>query len=172
MPTDCSGDCNQALMELGAMVCVPNGAPDCVHCPLADLCEAQKTHRQLDFPVKKPKKARPIERRVVYIICKRPKQGLLANLWEISSCAGGRGRTAGVWRCLDSAKAAQAGETRVHPLGMAYDRRAGADDRRRYVYLGDAATVRTRDCTSQRISCLPHDCAGDINKTQREEIRQ
>ena len=72
------------------MICVPNGAPDCAHCPLADLCEAQKTHRQLDFPVKKPKKARPIERRVVYIIWKdgriavrkRPKQGLLANLWE------------------------------------------------------------------------------------------
>ena len=90
MPRACPGDCNQALMELGAMVCVPNGAPDCMHCPLADLCEAQKTHRQLDFPVKKPKKARPIERRVVYIIWKdgriavrkRPKQGLLANLWE------------------------------------------------------------------------------------------
>ena len=90
MPCACPGDCNQALMELGAMICVPNGAPDCAHCPLADLCEAQKTHRQLDFPVKKPKKARPIERRVVYIIWKdgriavrkRPKQGLLANLWE------------------------------------------------------------------------------------------
>ena len=89
-PPEQAGDYNQALMELGALVCVPNGAPDCVHCPLADLCEAQKTHRQLDFPVKKPKKARPIERRVVYIIWKdgriavrkRPKQGLLANLWE------------------------------------------------------------------------------------------
>lgn len=56
MPCACPGDCNQALMELGAMICVPNGAPDCVHCPLADLCEAQKTHRQLVFRSKSQKK--------------------------------------------------------------------------------------------------------------------
>lgn len=90
MPADCPGDCNQALMELGAMVCVPNGAPDCAHCPIADLCEARKLGEQQAFPRKKPKKARPIERRVIYLIWndgrialnKRPAKGLLANLWE------------------------------------------------------------------------------------------
>lgn len=90
MPADCPGDCNQALMELGAMICVPHGVPDCAHCPVADLCEAQRLGAQQDFPKKKPKKVRPIEQRVVYLIWKngrialrkRPAKGLLANLWE------------------------------------------------------------------------------------------
>ncbi len=90
MPTDCPGDCNQALMELGAMICIPHGVPDCVHCPIADLCEAQRLGMQQDFPKKKLKKVRPVEQRVVYLIWKdgrialrkRPEKGLLANLWE------------------------------------------------------------------------------------------
>ncbi len=90
MPRDCPGVCNQALMELGAVVCLPNGAPLCDNCPVRALCLANECGTQQCLPVKAPKKLRPIERRVVYLIwrdgrialCKRPKSGLLAGLWE------------------------------------------------------------------------------------------
>ena len=90
IPQDCPGDCNQALMELGAMVCVPNGAPLCDACPIASLCAAHEQGTELQFPHKKPKKKRPAEQRIVYLLWnngrialrKRPGNGLLANLWE------------------------------------------------------------------------------------------
>ena len=40
-PPEKAGDYNQALMELGALVCVPNGAPLCGQCPLAESCRAR-----------------------------------------------------------------------------------------------------------------------------------
>ena len=90
IPQNCPGDCNQALMELGAMVCLPNGAPLCDICPLASFCMAHDQGREQQLPVKAPKKQRPIEHRTVYLIWnhgrialqKRPSTGLLANLWE------------------------------------------------------------------------------------------
>ena len=42
MPTDRPGAFNQALMDLGATVCLPNGAPECGRCPMAALCEARR----------------------------------------------------------------------------------------------------------------------------------
>ncbi len=39
MPSDRPGDLNQSLMELGATVCLPNGAPRCDDCPIQHLCE-------------------------------------------------------------------------------------------------------------------------------------
>ena len=90
MPLDCPGDFNQALMELGAMVCLPNGAPLCDRCPAADLCAAHRGGTELELPVKPPKKERRVEERTVYLIFrdgrvalrKRPQRGLLAGLWE------------------------------------------------------------------------------------------
>lgn len=90
MPLNCPGDFNQALMELGATVCLPNGAPLCEKCPAADLCAAHRTGTELEFPVKPLKKARRVEERTVYLIFregkvairKRPDKGLLAGLWE------------------------------------------------------------------------------------------
>lgn len=91
-----SGDFNQAIMELGEVVCIPNGAPLCECCPLASKCQARELGRQGDFPVKTEKKARRIEKRTVLIIecedkvgiCKRPETGLLAGLWEFPSLDG------------------------------------------------------------------------------------
>ena len=51
-PPDAPGDYNQALMELGALVCVPNGAPLCEKCPLAHLCAARAAGTALELPRK------------------------------------------------------------------------------------------------------------------------
>lgn len=90
LPEDRPGDLNQALMELGAMVCLPNGAPLCAHCPLAALCLAHAGGTETAFPMRAPKKQRPIERRTVFLLWKdgrialrkRPNRGLLAGMWE------------------------------------------------------------------------------------------
>jgi len=90
MPLDCPGDFNQALMELGATVCLPNGAPLCDQCPAQTLCAAKREGLTAQLPVKPPKKGRRVEERTVYIILnggrvalrKRPDKGLLAGLWE------------------------------------------------------------------------------------------
>ncbi len=87
---------NQALMELGAMVCVPNGAPHCEVCPWGELCEARKQNRISELPVKKKAKERRIEQKTVLIIKdgeqialhKRPKKGLLAGLYELPNVEG------------------------------------------------------------------------------------
>jgi A/G-specific adenine glycosylase len=90
MPTKVPGDFNQALMELGATVCLPNGAPSCAECPAADFCVARLTERIGELPVKAPKKERRVEERTVFLIFqedrvalrRRPGKGLLAGLWE------------------------------------------------------------------------------------------
>jgi A/G-specific adenine glycosylase len=87
---------NQALMELGAMVCVPNGAPHCKECPWYALCRARKEGLVDVLPVKKKAKERRIEERTVFIIRdgdrvairKRPQKGLLAGLYELPNCEG------------------------------------------------------------------------------------
>ena len=83
----------QALMELGATVCVPNGAPHCAECPLASLCCAHAEGTELNYPNKPPKKGRTLVDKTVfllrcgdrYAIRQRPDEGLLAGLWEFPS---------------------------------------------------------------------------------------
>lgn len=95
-PAGRCGDFTQALMELGATVCVPNGAPLCGACPLADLCKANREGTQERYPVKTAKKPRRVEHRTVFFlqcgdriaVCKRPKTGLLAGLWQLPDAAG------------------------------------------------------------------------------------
>ena len=90
MPRDVPGDFNQALMELGATVCLPNGAPLCEKCPARDFCAAHRAGVEQEVPVKAPKKERRVEERTVWLIFhegkvalrKRPDRGLLAGLWE------------------------------------------------------------------------------------------
>lgn len=92
------GTLTQALMELGATVCVPNGAPHCAACPLREGCEAYCTDTIGEYPVRKAKKARRIEEYTVYILqCgdkiavrKRGETGLLAGLWELPHLDGKR----------------------------------------------------------------------------------
>ncbi len=90
------GDLNQAWMELGATVCLPNGMPKCDLCPLSFCCKALKENRQGELPVKKSKKERPIEEKTVFLflsegkvaIQKRAEKGLLAGLWEFPNKEG------------------------------------------------------------------------------------
>lgn len=96
MPKDRAGDFNQALMELGAVVCVPNGAPRCVECPLAGLCRAHQLGIEETLPVKASKKARKVENRTVFLLTcggkialrRREGHGLLAGLWELPAVSG------------------------------------------------------------------------------------
>ena len=90
------GAFNQALMELGATVCVPNGAPLCTECPWQGCCLAKKEERIYELPVKSKAKARKIEKRTVLIlrdgdkvaIRKRSNKGLLAGLYELPNVEG------------------------------------------------------------------------------------
>ena len=89
-PPEKAGDYNQALMELGALVCVPNGAPLCEQCPLARLCQARAAGTALSLPQKAAPKARKLEDLTValvespagFLIQQRPEKGLLAGLWQ------------------------------------------------------------------------------------------
>lgn len=90
------GDFNQAMMELGAMVCVPNGAPHCAECPLQEGCRAFHENCALDYPKKASKKERTIEEKTVLLIQdadraalhKRDKKGLLAGMYEFPNLEG------------------------------------------------------------------------------------
>ena len=92
-----AGDLTQALMELGATVCLPNGEPLCELCPAREFCLAHAQGNPLDYPVKPTKKARKIEKRTVWLICaegrillhRRADKGLLAGLWELPNCLEG-----------------------------------------------------------------------------------
>lgn len=96
IPMRRAGDFNQALIELGAMVCVPNGPAKCGECPVSHLCEAKRHDIVMEFPKKTPKKARTIESKTVLLIKdgekiairKRPKKGLLAGLYEFPNVEG------------------------------------------------------------------------------------
>ena len=90
LPVRVPGTFNQAMMELGATVCLPNGAPLCGQCPAREFCRARLEERTGALPVKRPKKERRVEDRVVFLIVRngriavrrRPEKGLLAGLWE------------------------------------------------------------------------------------------
>ncbi len=96
MPKKHAGDFNQALMELGAIVCLPNGKPLCEECPLQDICMAKQKGIQMELPVKPVKKKRKIEEKTVFILkyqgrialAKRPKDGVLADMWEFPNVQG------------------------------------------------------------------------------------
>ena len=98
MPERRAGDFNQALMELGAMVCIPNGMPKCEACPWHNFCEARIRNRITELPKKAPKKARVIENKTILVIRdenraalrKRPSGGLLAGMYEFPSMEGHR----------------------------------------------------------------------------------
>ena len=96
IPGFSAGNLNQALMELGALLCVPNGAPSCSACPLRSICRADAMHDTASIPYRAPKKKRRIEERTILVIRdggrfflrRRPAKGLLAGLYEFPGFSG------------------------------------------------------------------------------------
>ena len=96
IPSNDAGNFNQALMELGAMICLPKGAAKCTVCPLKQLCLSFSENCADQIPVKTPKKARRIETYTILrlrfenkiALQQRPAHGLLANLWELPHLIG------------------------------------------------------------------------------------
>ena len=92
MPREEPGVFNQALMELGALVCLPGGAPLCSECPLRGLCAARALGVQETLPVKAPPAAKRTQHWTVALVLdmenrrvllqQRPQKGLLAGLWQ------------------------------------------------------------------------------------------
>jgi A/G-specific adenine glycosylase len=89
IPSDRPGDFNQAMMETGALVCLPRN-PRCPECPLRTGCRAFRDGRVASFPVKRRRPASPsyevavavILRGKRFYIQKRPDAGHLGGLWE------------------------------------------------------------------------------------------
>ena len=115
-PAGRCGAFTQALMELGATVCLPNGAPDCAHCPVAALCRSRDGGWK-SLPVKAAKKTRRQEQLTVFLLrCgeqtavrKRPETGLLAGMWEFPNVPG---------HLSPAAAIAQAEAWDVHPIDL------------------------------------------------------
>jgi len=88
-PQDSVGDYNQAMMDLGATVCV-RSKPLCTSCPLQSGCEAFNTDRVADLPGRKPKKAKPLRQTHMLIaqcgdelfLERRPPSGIWGGLWS------------------------------------------------------------------------------------------
>ena len=84
------------MMEIGACVCIPNGAPHCEECPLQQICLAYADGTQLQYPNKAKAKERTVEEKTILIIRdaelaalhKRPAKGLLAGMYEFPSMKG------------------------------------------------------------------------------------
>lgn len=89
LPPGRAGDYNQALMDLGALICTPR-RPDCSLCPLSAGCEARRLGVQEQRPVGQKKAPTPhyivtaavIQRAGQVLIAQRPSDGLLGGLWE------------------------------------------------------------------------------------------
>lgn len=83
------GDFNQALMELGATVCLPQN-PMCMLCPLQQICVAKKQGNPEQYPPKKKERAIPtihavtllVEHDNEYLMAQRPASGLWGGLFE------------------------------------------------------------------------------------------
>jgi len=89
VPRRSPGDFNQAMMELGALVCLPR-SPNCPGCPLAPLCQARAMNAANRIPARSRRPAVPTVKRAVavirrsgrYLLARRPAEGLLGGLWE------------------------------------------------------------------------------------------
>lgn len=97
-PESNPGEFTQALIELGATVCVPNGEAKCIACPLRKECFAFANDMTDRIPVRSQKKPRTIENRTIlvlrdrerkcFFIRRRSEKGLLAGLYEFPGVDG------------------------------------------------------------------------------------
>jgi len=103
IPEDRGGDFGQAMIELGATVCIP-GVPACDRCPLRELCEAKRLGLTAVLPVREKKTQRRVEKKTVFVLLdntrvafrRRPDKGLLAGLYELPNTEGHLDRDAAI----------------------------------------------------------------------------
>ncbi len=96
MDTQRPGEYNQAMMDLGATVCLPNGEPLCEKCPARAFCEAYREGLTQVLPLRQEKKKRRGEEKTIFLLTrggklalhKRGDKGLLAKLWEFPNVEG------------------------------------------------------------------------------------
>jgi A/G-specific adenine glycosylase len=102
LDVDVPGTFNQAVMELGALVCTPT-RPACGDCPLRDSCKAHRSSRQHELPRRIERRPAPtwsvavavVENDGLLLITRRPTDGLLGGLWEFPGGKIKAGETAG-----------------------------------------------------------------------------
>jgi len=109
LPRRRAGDFNQALMELGAVVCLPR-APRCDACPVRRACDGATAGIAADLPVRSRAKnvtsvsavAGVVVDRGKWLMVRRPERGLLGGLWELPGEEFTRGRASSgrLERCL------------------------------------------------------------------------
>ncbi|MBQ9279571.1 MAG: A/G-specific adenine glycosylase [Clostridia bacterium] len=92
-----SGDFNEALMELGELVCLPNGGPECEKCPLQKNCVAYEKNLTQEIPVRIKKVKRKQEEKTVFLLMtesykiaieKRMEKGLLSGMYQLPNGKG------------------------------------------------------------------------------------
>ncbi|MEO3428418.1 A/G-specific adenine glycosylase [Pelagibius sp. CAU 1746] len=92
-PDERAGDFAQAMMDLGATVCLPRG-PKCLLCPLESCCEAKAAGLEQALPRRRPKAAKPTRHAVAFwlqapdgalLLRRRPEKGLLGGMMEVPS---------------------------------------------------------------------------------------
>ena len=96
LPDERPGDFNQAMMDLGAMVCLPHTSPGCQLCPLRAMCIGYREGIVDRLPVKSSPKPRAVQQKTVLVLIsqgktflrQRPTTGLLAGLWEFPTLDG------------------------------------------------------------------------------------
>jgi A/G-specific adenine glycosylase len=93
---DRPGDLNQALMELGALICTPR-SPSCDDCPITPLCSARASGDPARIPIKPKRKTRPHHTYQAalcrddadrIVLGRRPTDGLLGGLWSLPMVEG------------------------------------------------------------------------------------
>lgn len=92
LPND-AGDFNQAIMELGATICIPNGVAKCDICPLQKYCLAYKNGTVEQLPVKKKAAGRKLENKTIVLMIydnliaveKNMQKGVLYDMWKFVS---------------------------------------------------------------------------------------
>ena len=90
------GQFNQAIMDVGATICIPNGKPHCDVCPLAHLCSAFSEDLTDEIPKKAQKKPRAVEQKTILVVRsggkvllhRRAPKGILAGMWEFPNADG------------------------------------------------------------------------------------
>lgn len=186
------GNFNQALMDLGSMVCLANTRPECGICPLSSFCKVHtyRPERESELPVMPPKKEKKEEHLTVFVIrCgdrtavrKRPARGLLAGLFEFPNTKGHLGAE----EAVEWLRSHHVEPIRITPMGEAehvfthriwkmigYEVQADPFEEKQIPFImADAGQIRDRYCLPSAFAAYRRLPAEEEVKTDRNSSRQ